>query len=142
MGFYMEHHTEIRVRYAETDAQGIVHHAVYPVWFEEGRSDFLRHICVPYSQWEQAGYFVVVVDLTSRYVKPAYYENQLTIVTTLTRFKKRLMEFTYKVINEAGMQIAHGATRHLIMDKDGKPAALSDSFYQQVQGKLEANKRE
>lgn len=137
----MEYRTHVRARYAETDAQGIVHHAVYPVWFEEGRSDFLRKIGVPYSQWEQQGYFVVVVDLTSRYVKPALYEDQLTVVTCLKRFKKRFMEFNYQVIDELGSQIAHGTTRHLIMDKEGCPVALSDSFYQLVQQKLTSSKQ-
>lgn len=133
----MEHRTQIRVRYAETDAQGIVHHAVYPVWFEEGRSDFLRQIGVAYSQWEQQGYYVVVADLNSRYIKPALYEDQLTIVTSLTRFKKRLMEFTYEVVDEAGKIITHGSTRHLIMDKEGKPSALSDSFYRQIKQQMD-----
>lgn len=132
----MEHRTQIRVRYAETDAQGIVHHAVYPVWFEEGRSDFLRKVGVAYSQWEQQGYFVVVVDLTSRYAKPAYYEDNLTVVTCLKRFRKRLMEFSYCVVDEMGTKIAHGTTRHLIMDKKGKPSALSSDFYQQIQHKM------
>lgn len=132
----MEHRTQIRVRYAETDAQGIVHHAVYPVWFEEGRSDFLRKIGVAYSQWEQQGYFVVVVELTSRYLKPAFYEDQLTVVTSLKRFKKRLMEFNYQVIDEAGKVITRGSTRHLIMDKKGNPSALTDCFYQQIKQEI------
>ncbi|OQY25325.1 MAG: 4-hydroxybenzoyl-CoA thioesterase [Desulfobacteraceae bacterium 4572_35.2] len=135
----MEHRTQIRVRYAETDAQGIVHHAVYPVWFEEGRSDFLRKVDVAYSQWEQQGYFVVVVDLASRFAKPAYYENNLTVVTCLKRFRKRLMEFSYRVVDDTDTLIAHGSTRHLIMDSEGNPSALSDSFYQLVQQKMSAS---
>lgn len=133
----MEQRTQIRVRYAETDAQGIVHHAVYPVWFEEGRSDFLRQIGVSYSQWEQQGYFVVVVDLTSRYHKPAFYEDQLTVITRLKRFKKRLMEFSYQVLDVNGTVLTHGTTRHLIMDKEGNPSALSDTFYTQIKRQME-----
>jgi len=134
----MKHRTQIRVRYAETDAQGIVHHAVYPVWFEEGRSDFLRKIGVAYSHWEHQGYFVVVADLSIRYLKPALYEDQLTVVTSIKRFKKRLMEFNYQVMDDSGAIITHGSTRHLIMDKEGKPSALTDSFYQQIKQQVDA----
>ncbi len=132
----MEHKSNITVRYAETDAQGITHHATYPIWFEEGRSDFLRKIDLPYSYWEKCGYLVVVVDLQVRYIHPAYYEDQLTVITSLKRFTKRLMEFNYQVINADDKLLAQGVTKHLMMERSGKPIALSTDFYQQMQQKL------
>ncbi|MCD6527748.1 MAG: acyl-CoA thioesterase [Desulfuromonas sp.] len=129
--------SEVIVRYAETDAQGVVHHATYPVWFEEGRSDFLRKIGVPYSDWEQQGYFVVVVDLNTRYLAPAFYEDRLQVVTRLERIKKRLMEFSYQVFNQHQQLLAQGSTRHLIVDADKQPCALNGEFYQQLCSKLE-----
>jgi acyl-CoA thioester hydrolase len=132
----MEQKYYLRVRYAETDAQGIVHHAAYPVWFEEGRSDFLRKIGLPYTAWEKEGYFVVVVDLNIRYVKPACYEDNLQVVTKLVRCKKRLIEFSYQVRDQHKNVLAQGRTKHLIMDSNGQPCALGDELYAQLQVKL------
>ncbi|OQY18349.1 MAG: 4-hydroxybenzoyl-CoA thioesterase [Desulfobacteraceae bacterium 4572_35.1] len=132
----MEQKKYLRVRYVETDAQGIVHHATYPVWFEEGRSDFLRKIEMPYSQWEQCGYFASVVDLSIRYVKPAYYEDELQIITILERYNKRFVEFKYKVFNEEENLLAHGHTKHLIVDTDGQPYVMNDTFFQQLKSKV------
>lgn len=128
----MEHCTTIRVRYAETDAQGIAHHAGYPVWFEEGRSDFLRKVGVPYSQWEAAGYFVVVADLHCRYLTAMRYEQQLTIVTRLERFRKRVIDFSYQVLDEQQAIVAAGETQHLIINANGRITALADDFYQHI----------
>ena len=66
--------TPIRVRYAETDAMGIVHHAVYPVWMELGRSEFLRAQGQGYSEWEAQGIFMSVGELKVRYRSPARYD--------------------------------------------------------------------
>lgn len=124
--------SHVIVRYAETDAQGVVHHATYPVWFEEGRSDFLRKIGIPYSDWEKQGYFVVVADLATRYLAPAFYEDQLKVVTRLERVKKRLIEFSYQVFNQHEQLLAQGTTRHLIVATNKQPCALDADFYQRL----------
>jgi acyl-CoA thioesterase FadM len=67
----LETTTPIRVRYAETDAMGIVHHATYPIWMELGRSDFLRELGQSYSEWEAQGVMMSVGELHLKYRAPA-----------------------------------------------------------------------
>ena len=116
--------TELIVRYAETDAQGIVHHSNYLVWFEEGRSDHLRQKGLNYTDFEKAGYFVVVVEATTKYKAPAFYEERLRIRTTLERAAGKILEFSYAVLNQAGTLLAEGRTVHVVIGRDRRPVAL------------------
>jgi acyl-CoA thioester hydrolase len=120
--------TSLIVRYAETDAQGIVHHSNFLVWFEEGRSDYLRQQGLNYSDFEKSGYFVVVVEATTRYKAPAYYEDHLRIRTTLARAQGKILEFDYEVLNQAGTLLAEGRTLHLVLGRDRRPVALPEEF--------------
>lgn len=72
----MIHHTSIVVRYAETDQMGIVHHAVYPVWYEVARTELIRQIGIPYSQMEAMGVMTPLVELKSRYKGVTRYEDR------------------------------------------------------------------
>ena len=118
----------LTVRYAETDAQGIVHHSGYLVWFEEGRSDFLRQQGVHYRDFEKAGYFVVVAQVQVKYRAPAYYEDRVTIATTLDRVRGRVIEFSYQASNQDGALLADGRTVHVVLGPDKKPTTLPREF--------------
>lgn len=124
--------TQLIVRYAETDAQGIVHHSNYLVWFEEGRSDYLRQKGLNYSDFEKSGYFVVVVEATARYKAPAYYEDQLCVRTTLARAQGKVLEFHYEVVNQQGTLLAEGKTVHVVLGQDRRPVALPESLLRQI----------
>lgn len=76
--------TEIRVRYAETDAMGVVHHAAYLVWFELGRTEYTRAAGLPYREVESGGIRLVVVEATARFHRPARYDD-VVLVRTATR---------------------------------------------------------
>ncbi len=120
----MTHRITLRVRYAETDAQGVVHHANYLTWFEEGRSDFLRQQGGRYSDWEKAGFYAVVASAEVQYKSPAFYEDEITINTKLLRQGSRILEFGYRAVNQFGDLIAEGRTRHVILDRARKPTRL------------------
>lgn len=124
--------TELIVRYAETDAQGIVHHSNYLVWFEEGRSDYLRQQGLNYSDFEKSGFFVVVVEATARYKAPAYYEDRLRIRTTLARAQGKILEFRYEVVNQQGTLLAEGKTVHVVLGPDRRPVALPENLLRQI----------
>lgn len=124
--------TQLIVRYAETDAQGIVHHSNYLVWFEEGRSDYLRQKGLNYTDFEKSGYFVVVVEATARYKAPAYYEDQLSIRTTLARAQGKILEFSYEVVNQQGTLLAEGKTVHVVLGRDRRPVALPETLIKQI----------
>ena len=94
----------IRVRYAETDAMGIVHHASYIIWLELGRSELLRTIGLPYTEIEASGYYVMLADLHIRYRAPARYDDLVVLRTELTQLRSRQIRFTYQV------SLQHNAT--------------------------------
>lgn len=76
------HTITIVPRYAETDQGGVVHHSVYPVWFEMGRTELMRANGVAYRDLEQAGVFFVVAKLCIRYRRPAGYDEEPQLETT------------------------------------------------------------
>ena len=124
----LAHSFTLTVRYAETDAQGVVHHSNYLVWFEEGRSDFLRQQGCFYSDMERDGFFVIVAKVEVDYRSPSFYEDQITIVTTLEKAKGRLMVFSYQAINQKGVLIAEGRTRHLVLDAERRLVSLPEKY--------------
>ena len=116
------------VRYAETDAQGVVHHANYLTWFEEGRSEFLRQQGCFYSDMERDGFFVIVAKAVVEYRAPSFYEDRITIATTLEKGKGRLLEFSYRVTNQDDVLVAEGQTRHLVLDAERRLVSMPDKY--------------
>ena len=122
------HNFTLTVRYAETDAQGVVHHANYLTWFEEGRSEFLRQQGFCYSDIEKEGFYVIVAQATVDYRAPSYYEDRITIATTLVKGGRRILEFSYVATNQDGMLVAEGRTRHLVLDRKRRLVSMPDRF--------------
>lgn len=122
----------LTVRYAETDAQGVVHHANYLTWFEEGRSEFLRQQGCYYSDMERDGFFVIVAKATVEYRAPSFYEDRITIATTLKRGRGRLLEFLYEATNQDGTLVAEGQTRHLVLDVNRRMVSIPEKYQQLI----------
>ena len=122
----------LTVRYAETDAQGVVHHANYLTWFEEGRSEFLRQQGCFYSDMERDGFFVIVAKVAVDYRAPSFYEDRITVATTLEQGKGRLMTFSYQATNQNGVLVAEGRTRHLVLDAERRLVSLPDKYQQLI----------
>lgn len=120
----------LTVRYAETDAQGVVHHANYLTWFEEGRSEFLRQQGCFYSDMEREGLFVIVARAEVDYRAPSFYEDRITIATTLEKGKGRKLEFSYRAANQDGVVVAEGRTCHLILDAERRLVSLPSKYQQ------------
>ena len=117
--------TTFHVRYAETDAMGIVHHSVYIVWFEEGRSHYMRSIGFPYSEVEQMGYFFTVVEVRARYLVPARYDERVRVETRLADVQSRGLTFAYQVRRDTDdVLLAEGWSRHVCIDRDGRPRRI------------------
>ena len=114
----------LTVRYAETDAQGVVHHANYLTWFEEGRSEFLRQQGCFYSDMERDGFFVIVAKVEVDYRAPSFYEDRITIATTMEKGKGRMMVFSYRATNQNGVLVAEGQTRHLVLDTERRLVSI------------------
>lgn len=113
------------VRYAETDAMGIVHHASYVVWFEEGRSQYMRQRGSSYAEFERSGFYMAVTEVHARYLKAAVYDNRVTVRCWLSEARSRTMTFEYVILNaETGETHVTGTTKHICLDKTGKIAKI------------------
>jgi acyl-CoA thioester hydrolase len=116
----------VRARYAETDQMGIVHHGVYPVWFEAARSALSRAVGIPYAEWESQGTLLMVSDLTCRYRQAARYDEEITVGVRVSEVVSRRVVFEYRVTRGDGTLIAEGETRHLVVSKEtGRPAVMA-----------------
>jgi acyl-CoA thioester hydrolase len=115
----------IRARYAETDQMGVVHHAVYPVWFEVARSALSHALGMPYTAWESAGVLLMVGELTCRYRRPARYDDEVTVWVRVGEVASRRVVFEYRVSAADGAVLAEGETRHVVVDRTtGRPTVL------------------
>ncbi|WP_407570278.1 acyl-CoA thioesterase [Deinococcus altitudinis] len=117
--------TTFRTRYAETDAMGVVHHATYPVWFEMGRSDYMRQIGVPYTEVERLGYYLMLSGLNVKYRAAARYDEVLTLTTHVGEIRSRTSIFMYE-LRRGEELIATGETHHICTDKNYRPARMPD----------------
>jgi acyl-CoA thioester hydrolase len=117
------------VRYAETDAMGIVHHASYIVYFEEGRSTYARQRGSDYAQFERSGFYLTVAEVNARYIKPARYGQQLTICCWIAEMKSRGLTFAYEILDVATQTLlVTGESKHICITHDGQVARLPDAW--------------
>ena len=123
------HETEIRVRYAETDKMGIVHHSNYLVWFEAGRSEFCRARGFSYNEMEKDNALMVVAETYCRYKSPAHYDEVLLVRTKLGEMRSRSLRFLYEVVRpEDDTVIAEGETLHVVTDENKKVRSLPENY--------------
>jgi acyl-CoA thioester hydrolase len=116
---------EVRVRYAETDQMGVAHHASYLVWFEAGRTEYIRERGRSYAQVEQEGWMLVVVEAYCRYRRPARYDEVLVVRTHLRDLRRATLSFGYQVLRRAdGEILADGYTVHAAVDRTGRPRRI------------------
>ncbi len=120
-----QHETTIRVRYQETDAQGHVHHGNYVNYFEIGRVEMLRNSGVTYKQFEEMGFMLVVVDLNCQYLKPAHYDDELILRTTIKRSKGVRIQHGYEVLRD-GELLVQGETTVACVNHEGKVTPLPE----------------
>jgi acyl-CoA thioester hydrolase len=115
--------TVLRVRYAETDQMGIVYYANYLVWFEVGRGAFCRERGIDYIQMEREGLGLPTVEARCRYLSPARFDDEVTIRTWTTETRRSLLTFHYEAWRGETL-LATGETRHILLDRDGKPRSF------------------
>lgn len=112
--------TKVRVRYAETDQMGIVYHANYFLYFEVARADSIRQMGVTYAEMEKMGIAMPVVDVHVRYLRPALYDDLLTIKTVLKEIPvHHKIEFHHEIFNEKNELLCAGKIILYFMEKNG-----------------------
>jgi len=115
----------IRVRYAETDRMGLLHHANYLVYFEQGRTELLRQSGRSYRDLEDGGFFLVLAKVEVRYRLPARYDDLLTLRTIVTRTTPVRIEHRYEVLRD-GQLLAEGSSTLACVDREGKLQAMPE----------------
>ncbi|OQY25700.1 MAG: hypothetical protein B6I34_01720 [Anaerolineaceae bacterium 4572_32.1] len=128
--------TTFYVRYAETDAMGIVHHSVYPVWFEEARSEFMRQRGNNYAEVEAAGYLFAVTGMDLRFHTPAHYGHAVTVRAEVEKYLSRGFTFAYEVRHaETGQRLVTGRTKHICIDRQGHPRTIPQWLREVMEGR-------
>lgn len=123
--------TVFPVRYAETDAMGVVHHATYLIYFEEGRSQYMRDMGSDYARVEASGYQLPVTETSIRFLGSLRYGDMVRVRTQLEENRSRRLTFSYEILNgEDDAVLVTGFTRHVWTDADGKVTRVPDSWKQ------------
>ncbi|MBC7223123.1 MAG: acyl-CoA thioesterase [Anaerolineae bacterium] len=118
--------SRLRVRYAETDAQGVVYYANYFVWFEVARINYLRACGQDYREWEARGLGINIVEATCRYLAPARFDDPLVVRAWVSHVGNSSFHFAYQVLHEErGELLAEGHTVQVFVDlKAGKAVPI------------------
>jgi acyl-CoA thioester hydrolase len=116
---------QIRVRYAETDRMGLLHHANYLIYFEQGRTELLRSLGLTYKELEDQGHLLVLSKVEVRYRSPARYDDLLTLKTTVVRTTAVRIDHGYDLYRD-GTLLAEGTSTLACVDRGGRLQALPD----------------
>ena len=117
--------TELRVRYNETDRMRVVHHTSYFVWFEMGRTEFMRAVGTSYRELEEHQVYMPVIETHCRFQRSARYDEMVRVETRCERLKRVRIRFNYRVVRAAdGELLAEGWTAHAPTDAGGVPRRL------------------
>lgn len=110
--------TKVRVRYGETDQMGYLYYGHYALYFEVGRTDAIRALGVTYKEMEDAGILMPVAEMNVKYIRPALYDDLITIKTTLTELPdNHKIRFHSEMYNEEGTLLNKGLTTLVFFDK-------------------------
>ena len=131
----MTHESTLRVRYAETDQMQVVYHSNYLVYFETGRTSFLRALDIDYKTLErEAGCYLAVVDVQCRYKAPARFDDVLIIRTNLAHVRGSLIRFDYQIFRAPtesrpdNLLLTEGCTTHIVVGLDLKRTTMPPYF--------------
>lgn len=121
----MIHRHEIRVRYGETDQMGVVHHSVYPLYFEEARTELMRAMGTSYAELEGRGFMLPLVDLGIRFRRGPAYDDVLRLEARIESFNGVRLRLGYRMFRKAdGEFLAEGHTEHAVVDRGFRPRRM------------------
>ena len=117
------HDTILRTRYGETDQMGIVYHPNYYIYFEMGRTEFLREAAgMSYKEMEEVGVMLPLIETQCKYRIPAKYDDELLVKTSVKEMTVARIAFSYQLFRTIdGALLAEGETVHAFTNKSGKP---------------------
>ena len=112
------HKTKLRVRYGETDQMKYAYYGVYAQYFEVGRVELLRSLGITYKELEELGFALPVVNYNIDYKKPAFYDDELTIETTIKEPPSIKIIFNYRTVNKKGEVLNTAETTLVFVNKE------------------------
>lgn len=123
-----------KVRFAETDMMGVVHHANYFRWFEMGRVEYLRQAGIELLELMARGILFPITEVSCRYRASARFDDILLIEATLEDLNKVKMVFSYNVVRETdGVLLATGRTQNAFTDAAGRVTRLDAAYYERLE---------
>lgn len=129
MEIEFSHTTKLRVRYSETDQMGYCYHGNYAQYFEVGRVEALRELGMSYKDMEMDGIMLPVIELSTTFVSPALYDDELTILTKIINQQGPRLFFEYEIKNESDRLISKGKTTLAFISKTTmKPIQAPKAF--------------
>ncbi len=134
------HNSQLRIRYSETDQMGYCYYGNYAQFFEIGRVETLRAIGVSYKSLENQGIMLPVLDLNIKYIKPALYDDLITVKTTIKRTPKVKIEFDYEIFNEDDELLTIGSTTLVFINSNTmKPIKAPEEVIEKLKKEIEKN---
>lgn len=125
----IDYNYKTRVRYADIDQMGIVYYSRYYEFFEAARTDMLRDFGLPYSEFEEQGFLMPVVESFCRYKKGATFDKMLNVRCIIKEVPKVTIKIEYEVTDlESGTLLVTGYTVHAFLNKEGKPCRSPKHF--------------
>tara|TARA_B100001758_G_scaffold105781_1_gene90634 strand:+ start:2311 stop:2715 length:405 start_codon:yes stop_codon:yes gene_type:complete len=123
----------IRVRYSETDKMGFVYYGIYAQYYEVGRVELLRSLGVVYKDLEERGFLLPVVKFSISYKRPAFYDDLLTIYTSIKELSSVSIKFDYKILNSKSELLNTGEVKLAIVNKDtSKSCSFPDDILEKL----------
>ncbi len=123
--------TKIRVRYAETDQMGFVYYGRYAEYYEIGRVEAMRKLGLSYKEMEEKGILMPVVEYHIEYKKPAYYDEEIILITTIKEIPKLKINFHHECYNANGELLNTGYVKLVFLRKENKKPVLAPDWFLQ-----------
>lgn len=128
---------EIRVRYKDTDKMGVVYHSNYIVYYEVARTEMMRELDLPYSDMEAQGVMMPILEVESKYIAPAYYDEVITVRAIIEEEPMARINVRYEVINESGQIINTGRTvLGFVNSESRRPCRAPRYFVERIREEL------
>ena len=121
--------TTLRVRYGETDQMGFVYYGVYAQYYEVGRVEAMRSLGLSYKEMEDSGILMPVINLTVNYKKPALYDDEVRIVTTVKEIPSLRITFHYECFNQKNELLNNGTVTLVFLDKQKNKPTLPPQWF-------------
>jgi acyl-CoA thioester hydrolase len=124
------HETRLRVRYAETDQMGVVHHANYLIWMELARVEWCEARGFQYKDMEKdEGVYLAVVETSCRHLRPARFDDRICVRSVVEEANTRVAKFAYEIFRETGAELlATGFTKHVYVNKEMQRSRLPEKY--------------